>query len=88
MNAAALAKELSVTEQDVLSLGSMIYSSLKQDDMEQTLVDMSEQDRIETITAYTQAEIKKFSAFCVSLLANTEKKSAFDQYMVYKLKNA
>lgn len=88
MNVTTLAQAMNVTEKDVLSLINMVNTSLEQDGMKEIFLDMSEEDRTNTVLAYVAAEVKKFSEFCVSLLANTEKKSAFDQYLFHKLQEA
>ncbi len=85
MNVSALAKAMNVTENDVTSLINMVTTSIKQDGMKEIFLNMNEDERTNTVMAYVAAEVKKFSEFCFSLLTNTEKKSAFDQYMFYKL---
>ncbi len=85
MNVSALAKAMNVTENDVTSLINMVNTSIKQDGMKEIFLNMNEDERTNTVMAYVAAEVKKFSEFCLSLLTNTEKKSAFDQYMFYKL---
>ncbi len=85
MNVSALAKAMNVTENDVTSLINMVNTSIKQDGMKEIFLNMNEDERTNTVMAYVAAEVKKFSEFCFSLLTNTEKKSAFDQYMFYKL---
>lgn len=88
MNVTTLAKAMNVTEKDILSLISMVNTSLKQDGMKEIFLGMNEDDRTNTIMAYVAAEVKKFSEFCLSLLTNTEKKSAFEQYLFHKLQEA
>lgn len=85
MNVSTLAKAMNVTESDVLSLINMVNTSLEQDGMKEIFLSMSEEERANTVMAYVAAEVKKFSEFCLSLLTNTEKKSAFDQYLFHKL---
>lgn len=85
MNVTTLAQAMNVTEKDVLSLINMVSTSLEQDGMKEIFLGMSEEERTNTVQAYVAAEVKKFSEFCVSLLTNVEKKSAFDQYMLHKL---
>ena len=85
MDISTLAQALSVSEKDALSLISMVHDSLGQDGMKEIFLGMNEEERTNTIQAYVSAEVKKFSEFCVSLLTNTEKKSAFDQYLFHKL---
>lgn len=85
MNVSTLAQAMNVTEKDVLSLLNMVNTSLEQDGMKEIFLSMNEEGRANTVQAYVAAEVKKFSEFCVSLLTNTEKKSAFDQYMFSKL---
>ena len=85
MNVTTLAQAMKVTEKDVLSLINMVSTSLEQDGMKEMFLGMSEEERANTVQAYVAAEVKKFSEFCVSLLTNTEKKSAFDQYLFHKL---
>jgi hypothetical protein len=85
MNVTTLAQAMNVTEKDVLSLLNMVITSLKQDGMKEIFLDMDEKERTNTIQAYVSAEVKKFKEFCFSLLTNTEKKSAFDQYLFHKL---
>ena len=88
MNVTTLAQAMNVTEKDVLSLINMVNTSLEQDGMKEIFLGMNEEDRTNTVCAYVAAEVKKFSEFCLSLLTNTEKKSAFDQYMFHKLQEA
>ncbi len=85
MNVSTLAKAMNVTENDVTSLINMVNTSIEQDGMKEIFLGMNEDERTNTVMAYVAAEVKKFSEFCLSLLTNTEKKSAFDQYMFYKL---
>ena len=86
MNVTTLAQAMNVTESDVISLMNMVSTSLEQDGMKEIFLGMSEDERTNTTMAYAAAEVKKFSEFCMSILTNTEKKSAFDQYMFKKLK--
>lgn len=85
MNVSTLAKAMNVTENDVTSLINMVNTSIEQDGMKEIFLNMNEDERTNTVMAYVAAEVKKFSEFCLSLLTNTEKKSAFDQYMFHKL---
>ena len=82
----SMAKAMGVTPKDVSSLVNMVGDSLIKDGMKGIFIGMSEKEKANTTCAYVAAEVKKFSNFCVSLLTNTEKKSAFDQYLFYKLK--
>lgn len=84
----SMAKAMGVTQADILSLVSMVSTSLTKDGMKDIFIGMSEAERANTVCAYVASEVKKFSWFCMSLLTNTEKKSAFDQYLFYKLKEA
>ena len=82
----SMAKGMGVTQSDVLSLVRMVGTSLTKDGIKDIFIGMSEAERANTVCAYVAAEVKKFREFCFSLLTNTEKKSAFDQYLFYKLK--
>ena len=86
MNVLTLAKMMNVTAKDVESLLKMISDSMIKDGMTEIVINMSEEDRINAVQAYMQSEVRKFSEFCVSLLVNQEKKSAFDQYMYHQIK--
>ncbi len=86
MDIKELAKEMGVTEGDVNSLMSMVCNSIKQDMAGDTLLSLSDADRVEFVNAYVQSEVKKFSEFCVTLLTKTEKRSAFDQYIYSQFK--
>lgn len=88
MNVTTLAQAMNVTEKDILSLINMVNTSLEQDGIKEIFLGMSEDERTNTVMAYVAAEVKKFSEFCLSLLTNTEKKNAFDQYMFHKLQEA
>lgn len=81
-----MAKVMGVTSSDVLSLASMVSEALTKDGMKDIFIGMSEGERVNVTCAYVAAEVRKFSDFCLSLLTNTEKKSAFDQYLLTKLK--
>lgn len=85
MNVNTLAQAMNVTEKDVLSLINVVNTSLEQDGMKEFFLGMSEEERTNTVMAYVAAEVKRFSEFCVSLLTNSEKKNAFDQYLLHKL---
>ncbi len=82
----SMAKAMGVTPSDASSLIKTVADSLAKDGMEDIFIGMNESERTNTIEAYVAAEVKKFNNFCLSLLTNTEKKSAFDQYMFYELK--
>lgn len=84
MNALTLAKQLNVTESDVNSLLRMVSTSIASDGIADCFVNMNEAQRVEVVQAYIQAEVKKFSEFCITLLTNQEKKSAFEQYILAK----
>ena len=86
MNVLTLAKMMNVTVKDVESLLKMISDSMVKDGMTDIVINMSEEDRVNAVQAYMQSEVRKFSEFCVSLLVNEEKKSAFDQYMYHQIK--
>lgn len=81
-----MAKVMGVTSSDVLSLASMVSEALTKDGMKDIFIGMSEGERVNVTCAYVAAEVRKFSDFYLSLLTNTEKKSAFDQYLLTKLK--
>lgn len=85
-NTETMAKVMGVTSSDVLSLASMVSEALTKDDMKDIVFGMSEGERVDVTCAYVAAEVRKFSDFCLSLLTNTEKKSAFDRYLLTKLK--
>lgn len=87
MNAQALAQMMNVTENDINSLLRMVTDSMLHDGMREHFLSMDEAERVETMNAYIQAEVKKFSEFCITLLTNQEKKSAFDQYLFSQLKD-
>lgn len=87
MNVAALAAAMNVTESDVNSLLRMVSSAMIEDGIAEQVIAMSEEDREYAVSAYVQSEVNKFHNFCISLLTNTEKKSAFDQYMLSIVKN-
>ena len=84
----SMAQAMGVTPADVLSLAQMVSESLSKDGMKDIFIGMDEAERADTTCAYVSAEVKKFSDFCLSLLTNTEKKSAFNQYLFYKLNKA
>lgn len=87
MNSSELAKEMNVTVKDIDSLMNMVFNSMTQDGVTYELMsNMTELDRVEAVNAYVQSEVKKFSEFCVTLMTNQEKKSAFDQYLYHELK--
>lgn len=86
MDASKLSEVMGVTENDVNRLLNMIMSSMVEDGMSEIVIEMSVEDRVNTVEAYMQAEIKKFHDFCVTLLTNPEKKSAFDSYLYSQLK--
>ena len=86
MKTLELANSMGVTESDVTSLVNMVGTSLIADKMKDIFLGMDEDERNNVVLAYVSAEVKKFNNFCVSLLTNTEKRSAFEQYMFYKLK--
>lgn len=81
-----MAKVMGVTSSDVLSLASMVSEALTKDGMKDIFIGMSEGERVNVTCAYVAEEVRKFSDFYLSLLTNTEKKSAFDQYLLTKLK--
>ena len=85
MNALTLAQAMNVTEKDVTRLLNMVVTSMTQDGFAEIFIDMSEFDRADAVNAYIQSEVKKFSEFCVTLMTNQEKKSAFDQYIYSQL---
>ncbi len=82
----SMAKAMGVTPSDVSSLVKMVADSLVKDGMKDIFIGMNESERANTIEAYVAAEVKKFNNFCLSLLTNTEKKSAFDLYLFSRLK--
>ena len=86
MNVQELAKAMNVTELDVSSLLKMVADSIVKDVMSEIFLNMSESERVEVTGAYIQAEVKKFFEFCVTLLTNQEKRSAFVQHMFAQLK--
>lgn len=81
MDAIKLAALMGVAEGDVNSLMRMVCESIEADGMRRHLLEMSVEDRVETVNAYTQSEVKKFSEFCVAIMTNQEKKNAFDLYL-------
>ena len=90
MNINQLAKELNVTVADVESLMQKVCTSISQDDAVELTTQLSESEltefiSAEFISAYVESEVKKFSEFCITLLTNTEKRSAFDQYLMHNM---
>lgn len=86
MNIQELAQEMGVKEQDIENLLTMVCTSMDQDGISESILEMSESERVDVVNAYIQSEVKKFSDFCVTLLTNTEKKAAFDLYLLSQLK--
>ena len=80
-----VAKQIGVTENDVERLMTMVCSAIEQDNAADALLNLSNTERVEFINAYIQSEVKKFSEFCVTLLTNTEKRHAFDLYLLNQL---
>ena len=78
---------MGVTPRDIESLLDMVANSIEQDGALDTMKLMTETERVEFVNAYIQAEVKKFSEFCVTLLTNTEKRSAFDLYSLKQLRD-
>lgn len=77
---------MQVTEKDVLSLVKMVADKLEEEKVKDGFLNMSQADQVEFAKAYASAEIKKLCEFCVSLLTNEEKKSAFNTYLHNKLR--
>ena len=87
MNIKTLAKQMGVTTKDVESLLNMVANSIEQDGALDTMKLMTEAERVDFVNAYIQAEVKKFSEFCMTFLTNTEKRSAFDLYLLNQLRD-
>lgn len=85
MSVEKLAREMQVNEKDILSLIKMVTDKLEDDNVKKDFLNMSEADQINFAQVYASSEIKKFCEFCVSILTNKEKKSAFDIYLSKKL---
>ena len=82
-----LAKQMGVTPRDIESLLDMVANSIEQDGARDIMKLMTEEERVDFVNAYIQAEVKKFNDFCVTLLTNTEKRSAFDLYLLNQLRD-
>lgn len=85
MSTGKLAREMQVTEKDVLSLIKMVTDKLEAEKVKDDFLNMSEADQISFAQAYASSEIRKFCEFCVSLITNKEKKNAFNNYLFHKI---
>lgn len=86
MNVQTLAAAMNVTEDDVMSLTNMTITELKADKMVEILLNSTEEQRSEITMAYMSSAVTKFQNFCVTLLTNEEKKSAFSLYVLSLVK--
>jgi len=88
MNIKQLAGSMDATEKDVESLLSMVTTAFQEDKVTDDFIKMKEEQQSEMVQAYIASELKKFENFCTQLLVNSEKKSAFDLYVLSLMKES
>ena len=63
-------------------LEKQVAESLISDGMLDKFLEMSEQERIETIRAYIPSEVKKFERFQSAYITNHQAKDAFNHHIL------
>lgn len=81
-----LAKDLNVSEADLMCLLTSVCNSIKQDKAVDSFLDMSESDRCEMCLAYVQHAVRKIQEFHTAYITQPELKLTFDTYVFEKLR--
>ena len=81
-----LAKDLNVSEADLMCLLTSVCNSIKQDKAVDSFLMMSESDRCEMSLAYVAHAVRKIQEFHTAYITQTELKLTFDTYVYEKLR--
>ncbi|ANY29571.1 hypothetical protein BOX08_gp06 [Pseudoalteromonas phage BS5] len=81
-----LAKDLNVSEADLMCLLTSVCNSIKQDKAVKAYIEMSENDREEMCLAYVQHAVRKIQEFYTAYITKPELKENFDTYVYEKLR--
>ncbi len=69
-----LAKEMNISEKELMLFASGVVNSIKQDGIVDTFINSSESDRVDISKAYAVNEGRKMEQFTTTYLTNTEAK--------------
>jgi len=81
-----LAKDLNVSEADLMCLLTSVCNSIKQDNFVDGFLSLTEGDREEVCLAYVQHAVRKIQEFHTAYITNPELKESFDTYVYEKLR--
>ena len=83
---AQLAKDLNVSEADLMCLLTSVCNSIKQDKAVDSFLSMSEGDQCEMCLAYVAHAVRKIQEFHTAYITKPELKESFDAYVYEKLR--
>lgn len=81
-----LAKDLNVSEADLMCLLNSVCESIKQDKAVDSFLSMSESDQCEMCLAYVAHAVRKIQEFHTAYITKPELKKSFDAYVYEKLR--
>lgn len=81
-----LAKDLNVSEADLMCLLTSVCNSIKQDKFVDGFLGLGERDRNEMCLAYVQHAVRKIQEFHTEYITKPELKENFDRYVYEKLR--
>ena len=81
-----LAKDLNVSEADLMCLLTSVCSSIKQDKFVDGFLSLGESDREQMCLAYVQHAVRKIQEFHTAYITKPELKEGFDTYVYEKLR--
>ena len=81
-----LAKDLNVSEADLMCLLTSVCNSIKQDKFVDGFLSLCESDREQMCLAYVQHAVRKIQEFHISYITKPELKQNFDAYVYEKLR--
>ena len=81
-----LAKDLNVSEADLMCLLTSVCESIKQDKFADGYLSLNEKDQAEVCLAYVQHAVRKIQEFYTAYITKPELKENFDAYVYEKLR--
>lgn len=81
-----LAKDMNVSEADLMCLLTSVCNSIKQDKFVDGYLAISDEPQAEVCLAYVQHAVKKIQEFHTSYITNPQLKESFDSYVYEKLR--
>ncbi len=88
MNVSELAKQMNVSEADLLAMAHSVKNSIIQDNSSQNFIEANEEDQVELTQAYAIHANKKMQQFTNTYQTNPEARKVFQESIYSQLKKS